>query len=671
MIYIGKEEVQLSSVTEDGVALYNGTLFPVELPLDVFVRRVKENPLNEHLTVKVETSNEMSSDDSEKRLGDDMEIVSADLEAERSINEHEAEFGADGYRAFLGNRPEQENCESLSIWQRYEQEKQLYPEAVAAIRVGDFYEFFAEDAKRVAKLIDLPLTTRQIDGADRVPMCGIPFHATEKYFSKLLDAGIRIAIDDDDLTPRILLPNTGKQEKRFVVVESEDLSGDPYEEWDGEKNAVYTDENGNKSTFITRWQAEDFASELNRWEYEKTHDRSGELFYEDSEPESAPQEYDLEFGYLGNGLTVWNRLQEEHGDYKTIAHIGSDRTVRFYDQNIPESIKKRIYEVAATSDGRISASQDIPVFSTPPKLDRIPLQEDASEVRETIPQFAEEPKPRKTFPVYNSHSEIPDSEKHNYRITDNEIGMGGAKEKFRKNITAINLLHELEFDNRLATPEEQEILAKYSGWGGLADAFDETKDNWSKEFTELYTTLSPEEYRAAEESTLTAFYTPPVVIKAMYKALENMGFKRGNILEPSCGVGNFMGLVPENMDVKMYGVELDSLSGRIARQLYCYARGFDWGGLYEIFHRVSCWCCPLQDLSELRKLYEHFPELWTQLRRWDDSTWRQFRKDYSVRELEIRFALEKEYISNGKSLRNKEFYRALKQRIADNRVVIA
>lgn len=115
-------------------------------------------------------------------------------------------------------------------------------------------------------------------------------------------------------------------------------------------------------------------------------------------------------------------------------------------------------------------------------------------------------------------SRIPDSEKHNYRITDNEIGMGGAKEKFRKNIAAINLLHELEFDNRLAAPEEQEILAQYSGWGGLADAFDETKDNWHSEFTELYTTLSPEEYEAAKESTLTAFYSNPCILYRYWQA---------------------------------------------------------------------------------------------------------------------------------------------------------
>ena len=227
-----------------------------------------------------------------------------------------------------------------------------------------------------------------------------------------------------------------------------------------------------------------------------------------------------------------------------------------------------------------------------------------------IPQLVEKEKPRKTLPVYNTHPEIPDSEKHNYRITDNEIGMGGAKEKFRKNIAAINLLHELEFDNRLATPEEQEILAQYSGWGGLADAFDETKDNWHSEFTELYTTLSAEEYEAAKESTLTAFYTPPVVIKAMYKALENMGFVRGNVLEPSCGIGNFMGLIPESMDAKMYGVELDSLSGRIARQLYqkngITIDGYEKTQFPDSFFDVAVGNVPFNDFKLLDKKYDKY-----------------------------------------------------------------
>ena len=161
------------------------------------------------------------------------------------------------------------------------------------------------------------------------------------------------------------------------------------------------------------------------------------------------------------------------------------------------------------------------------------------------------------------------TDRHNFRITDDAIGVGGAKEKFRNNMAAINLLHELEIENRLATPEEQEVLFRYVGWGGLSMAFDEHNVAWAEEFKELYASLSPEEYRAAMESTLTAFYTPPVVIKAMYDALDRLGFSQGNILEPSCGTGNFFGLLPESMqNSKLHGVEIDSLTGRIAKQLY-------------------------------------------------------------------------------------------------------
>ena len=161
------------------------------------------------------------------------------------------------------------------------------------------------------------------------------------------------------------------------------------------------------------------------------------------------------------------------------------------------------------------------------------------------------------------------TDRHNFRITDDAIGIGGAKEKFRNNMAAINLLHELEIENRLATPEEQEVLSQYVGWGGLPMAFDEHNAAWAEEFKELYASLSPEEYRAAMESTLTAFYTPPVVIKAMYDALDRLGFSQGNILEPSCGTGNFFGLLPESMqNSKLHGVEIDSLTGRIAKQLY-------------------------------------------------------------------------------------------------------
>ena len=157
----------------------------------------------------------------------------------------------------------------------------------------------------------------------------------------------------------------------------------------------------------------------------------------------------------------------------------------------------------------------------------------------------------------------------NFCITDDNLGIGGAKAKFRANMAAINLLKELEFEGAQATPEQQEILSRYVGWGGLADAFDESKDNWKDEFAELYAALSPEEYAAARASTLNAHYTSPTVIKAIYEAVGNMGFQTGNILEPAMGVGNFFGLLPQEMQgSRLYGVELDSITGRIAKQLY-------------------------------------------------------------------------------------------------------
>ena len=160
-------------------------------------------------------------------------------------------------------------------------------------------------------------------------------------------------------------------------------------------------------------------------------------------------------------------------------------------------------------------------------------------------------------------------ERKNYRITDDALGVGGAKEKFKRNMAAIHLLHDLQIENRLATPEEQETLSRYVGWGGLSMAFDEHNAAWANEYRELKAALSEEEYRAAMESTLTAFYTPPVVIKAMYEALDRLGFSQGNMLEPSCGTGNFLGLLPDGMEKsKLHGIEIDPLSGRIAKQLY-------------------------------------------------------------------------------------------------------
>ena len=212
---------------------------------------------------------------------------------------------------------------------------------------------------------------------------------------------------------------------------------------------------------------------------------------------------------------------------------------------------------------------------------------------------------RKLKPVAEQEKPI----KHDFHITDDNLGHGGAKAKFRMNMDAINTLQTIELENRLATPEEQAVLSRYVGWGGIPQAFEEGNDAWASEFLELYTALSPEEYEAARASTLNAHYTSPTVIKAIYRCIENMGFTTGNVLEPSCGIGNFFGLLPESMkNSKLYGVELDPITGRIARQLYQTANiaieGFEETSLPDSFFDIAIGNVPFGDYGVADKRYD-------------------------------------------------------------------
>ena len=200
-------------------------------------------------------------------------------------------------------------------------------------------------------------------------------------------------------------------------------------------------------------------------------------------------------------------------------------------------------------------------------------------------------------------------EKHNYHIKDNLLGEGTPKEKVKRNIEAIKLLHKLEDENRLANFEEQNLLSKYVGWGGLPDVFDESKTNWSKEYYELKELLTDEEYKSARASTLTAFYTPPVVINAIYNTLKNMGVEQANILEPSCGIGNFLGMLPQEMQSsKLYGVELDTISGKIAKQLYQKAnikiQGYEKADFPDSFFDIAIGNVPFGDFKVNDKRYD-------------------------------------------------------------------
>lgn len=234
--------------------------------------------------------------------------------------------------------------------------------------------------------------------------------------------------------------------------------------------------------------------------------------------------------------------------------------------------------------------------------------ETAKEVSEPIvPKFLQ-PKKSKVQ-SFDLHPEIPMADRHNFNLASHEIEEVGKKERFRRNMEAIRTLKECEQGNRFATPDEQKILSRYVGWGGIPEAFDENNSAWADEFRELYSALSPEEYAAARESTLTAFYTPPTVIKAVYKVMEQLGFHEGNILEPSCGIGHFIGMLPESMqESKVYGVELDTVSAGIAQQLYqkasIAAQGFEEANLPDSFFDAVVGNVPFGDFKVPDKRYD-------------------------------------------------------------------
>ena len=269
-----------------------------------------------------------------------------------------------------------------------------------------------------------------------------------------------------------------------------------------------------------------------------------------------------------------------------------------FDDIDPQQVREELAK-SGIVDGKLV---DPEALNNTPFIRQVMTDVGAAEPFSTLPT-TQNPQNR----PHTLHPEIPADDRRNYHIRTNDLGAGVPIERFYHNVHAIELLHKLESDNRLATPNEQDILSQYVGWGGLPQFFEESNAHYA----ELKALLSEDEYAAARESTLTAFYTPPVVIRAMYKGLSNLGFQTGNILEPSCGVGNFMGLLPENMgNSKMYGVELDSISGRIAQQLYqknsIAIQGFEKTDLPDSFFDVAIGNVPFGTFKFLDKKYDKY-----------------------------------------------------------------
>ncbi len=332
--------------------------------------------------------------------------------------------------------------------------------------------------------------------------------------------------------------------ERFSVIETED----GYAVWDDIRDEVYVDEEGVSEHFSSEWQAEDYLEQVRKAVSEK--EAAEWLYVEQSRNTAAkPEQPQSEPVSTADPVIVGTRLTIDGRQFEV-------DSVDDHSQNV------------SLRDVTFEGGTGFPIFRKE-SLDYVRAHMEQPDIaRETTAPQTDEPPAALTPPKKKKQSALAyplDADGRNYRITDDHIGEGAPLERFQRNLDAIRTLKTVEAENRAATAEEQAVLAQYVGWGGLADFFDEKNPRYA----ELKELLTDAEYAAARESTLTAFYTPPVVIRGIYAALGQMGFTQGNILEPSCGIGNFLGMLPESMSgSKLYGVELDDLSGRIARQLY-------------------------------------------------------------------------------------------------------
>ena len=364
--------------------------------------------------------------------------------------------------------------------------------------------------------------------------------------------------------------------------------------------------------FLSSKELEEYPNWLEKENHEREYrEQHPYSFLEENKVEEIEQE-DFEYEYhLGDKVTIGI------DEYEILEF--DDDIVRCYDYQYPlfnkeftrEEFDRKVKENPANRHLIKLKEETI----TPEKIEE---KEDISQeknddiqeaiiVENIVPEF-EKKEVRKTT-TFDINPEIRKSERNQFVIQDDNLGVGTPKEKYQNNINAIKTLKICEEENRFANEEEQNVLSKYVGWGGLSQAFDENNIQWNNEYKELKSLLTEEEYKNAMESTLTAFYTPPIVIRAMYKALENMGFKNGNILEPSCGTGNFLGMVPETLKTSnLYGIELDSISGRIARQLYQKSsiaiEGYEKTELPDSFFDVAIGNVPFGDFKLNDKRYD-------------------------------------------------------------------
>ena len=639
-VYMGADEYEILSFNDERVVLHDVQfpLFQKEMDRAEFDRKVRENPMNDHLKVKELPSEEKTDEAPAFDIGmgylgngltvwnraveesgdyqtiahisDEGEIhyyvdglpedVVARIEQAAAQEQQKSLFAASyqvGDRVYLDGKPfeitrvddwnvelmdrseqnpqprleskdnfmqlVQQNERSnrfTDAYREYGEIKEENPDSLVLYQVGDFFEAYGADAQTVSEALELNLTSRFIGNNQRTQMCGFPANRLETYINMLLDRGFDVAVSAAE---------NGERNTRNIVssnkedpVQSQPVGRIEYLDEDG--NIIHTDEYTSEYQFKKDIEEESsFGTRLRFYVYRdaegKTIDQTfitkqdtplnvyeiidSPYLVKDRTENALPPDERFFVIETDEGYAIWDDLTE--AIYIDDEGVSEEFKSEWQANDYLEQVKKSVSEKEAAGQ----------------------LEPEQKGAKPLTPAFVQ-PK-RSRVQTFDLHPEIPLSERHTFDLASHEVPEAGKKERFRRNMEAIRVLKECEFENRFATPEEQEILSQYVGWGGIPEAFDENNSSWADEFIELYTALSPDEYESARASTLTAFYTPPVVISSIYKAMEQMGFREGNILEPSCGIGNFIGMLPQSMqDSKIYGVEIDKISAGIAQQLY-------------------------------------------------------------------------------------------------------
>ena len=500
------------------------------------------------------------------------------------------------------------------------------PNSLVLYQMGDFFEAYADDAEVVGTALDLTQTTRAVDHNTRVPMVGFPQHRLETYLTMLTDRGYDVAVnslEDGERITRTVVSTT-----KEAPIESKPIGRIDYLGTDGKV--------GESIEYTSPYQFEKDIKEENYYGVPMSI-----VLYKDKDGNTIPHGFIapldtppkgfeiIDSPYLPeNALDKAKRLiddfcreeyqREDGADYTDLADVGVAYTSTEGDKHeIQARVNLVDFRIETLADGKVVRSEQ---YASLEELTEKGLQalsfddlvylseEELAQVEAPLAPAWEQPK-KSRVQTFDIHPEIPMADRHTFDLAAHEVAEVNKKERFHRNYAAIITLRKCQEENRFATPDEQIMLSKYVGWGGIPEAFDERAGSWQTEFGMLKNILTPEEYASARESTLTAFYTPPTVINAVYKVMKQLGFREGNILEPSCGIGHFIGMLPEEMkESKIYGVELDTISAGIAQQLYqkssIAAQGFEETNLPDSFFDAVVGNVPFGDFKVPDKRYD-------------------------------------------------------------------